>query len=54
MAYKLALPADCPIHLVFYISYLKQKLGAQIVSFPILLLIDSISLIHPEPIAVLQ
>lgn len=54
MAYKLALPADCPIHPMLYISCLKQKLGAQIVPLSTLPLVDSASLIHPESIAVLQ
>ena len=52
-AYKVALPEDCPIHLVFHISCLRQKLGAQVTPLRSLPSKDSAGILQPEPIAIL-
>ena len=54
MAYKLALPPDCLIHLVFHVSCLKPKLGAHITPIPTLPPVDDVGCLNPEPIAILQ
>ena len=41
MVYKVALTEDCPIHPVFHISCLRQKLGAQVTPLPSLPSMDS-------------
>lgn len=45
---------DYPIQPVFHISYLKQKLGDQIVPFPTLPSLDFDGFLSIEPIAILQ
>ena len=54
VANKVALPEGCPIHPMFHVSCLRQKLGAQ--ATPILSLppMDSAGLLQPEPVAILQ
>ncbi|XP_023904375.1 uncharacterized protein LOC112016101 [Quercus suber] len=54
VAYKVALPKDCPIQLVFHISCLRQKLGAQVIPLPSLPSMDSAGILQLEPVAILQ
>ena len=54
VAYKVALLEGYPIHLVFHVSYLRQKLGAQVTLIPSLPSMDSASLLQPEPVTILQ
>ena len=50
----MALPEGCPIHLVFHISCLRQKLGAQVTPSSSVPSMDSAGLLQPEPVAILQ
>ena len=54
VAYKLALPPSCLIHLVLHVSCLQSKLGAHITSNPTLPPLDSKGFLNLEPIAILQ
>ena len=54
VAYKLALPMDCSIHLVFHVSCLKLKLGSNVVPVPTLPPVISAGVLNPEPIAILH
>ena len=54
VAYKLALPTDCSIHLVFHVSCLKLKLGSNVVLVPTLPPVTSAGVLNPEPIAILN
>ena len=54
VAYKLALPPGCLIHLVLHVSCLKPKLGAHITPIPTLPPMDSKGFLNPETIAILQ
>ena len=54
VAYKVALPEGCPIHHVFHISCLRQKLGAQVTPSSSLPSMDSAGLLQPEPVTILQ
>lgn len=54
MAYKLDLPIGCFIHPVFHITYLKLKLGSNVVPIPTLPHVDDDGLFNLEPIAILQ
>ena len=53
MAYKLALPVGCLLHLVFHVSCLKPKLGAHITPFPTITPVDSDGFLTPEPTTIL-
>ena len=54
VAYKLVLPEGCPIHTVFHISCLRQKMGDQITPLPSLPSMDSEGTLLPEHIVILQ
>jgi hypothetical protein len=49
VAYKLDLPPETRIHLVFHVSCLKHKLGQQISLLPTLPSVDQMGEIKPEP-----
>ena len=48
VAYKLALSSDFLLHLVFHVSCLKKKLGAQITPIPTLPPVDFTSFLQPN------
>ena len=54
MAYQLALPVGCLLHLVFHVSCLKPKLGAHITPFPTITPVNSNGFLTPEPTTILQ
>ena len=54
VAYKLALPTDFSIHLVFHVSCLKLKLGTNVVPIPTLPPVTSAGVLNPELVAILQ
>ncbi len=54
VAYKLDLPDDAHIHLVFHVSCLKAKLGQSIFPLKMLPLVDYLGHITPEPTHILQ
>nr|XP_028945303.1 uncharacterized protein LOC114819816 [Malus domestica] len=54
VAYCLLLPSDSKIHLVFHVSFLKQKIGDAATPLPQLPLIDSTGFLHWQPEKVLD
>ena len=54
VCYKLDLPLDSLIHLVFHVSNLKAKLGNQVVPRPTLLAINAEMVLTPEPVLILD
>ena len=53
VSYKLDLSAGSQIHLVFHVSNLKAKLGAQVVPRPTLPTVTIDQILNPEPVAIL-
>ena len=53
VSYKLDLPTGSQIHLVFHVSNLKAKLGAQVVPRPALPAMTVDQIPNPEPMAIL-
>ena len=51
---RLDLPAESAIHLVFYVSCLKARLGNHNISIPMLHSINSQGILTLEPVVVLQ
>ena len=54
VSYKLDLPVESQIHLVFHVSNLKAKLGAYVISRPALPVMTVDQILSPEPVAVLD
>jgi hypothetical protein len=54
VAYKLDLPMDSKIHLVFHVSCVKKQVGQRCVLLPSLPPVDSHGEIQPEPEKILQ
>ena len=54
VAYKLSLPDDCLLHLVFHVSCLKSKLGLHVNPISTLPPMDSEGAFQSEPVAIIQ
>lgn len=55
MAYKLELPSESKVHLVFHVSLLKEKLGTQVVAQPQLpLVLEANGEVTVRPQAILE
>jgi hypothetical protein len=54
VAYKLNLPTDASIHLVFHVSCQKAKMGQTITPIPTLPLMDRLGHLAPKPSKVLE
>ena len=55
MAYKLKLPEDSKLHLIFYVSWLKKKVGASVeVQENLPITLDNTQFISPTPKAILK
>ena len=54
VSYRLDLPPESKIHLIFHVSCLKLRLGQHVTSLPTLPLVDDEGQVATESIAVLQ
>ena len=54
VAYRLDLPPESTIHLMFHVSCLKAKLGNHNVSISMLPLVNSQGILTTKPVAILQ
>ena len=54
VSYKLELPPESKLHLVFHVSCLKLKLGQQVTPLPTLPPTDDSGQVYTEPVAILQ